>query len=204
MNPAPVGTRIRVIECGPLDDYRERREYVVDTVDPSDGTFRARDAVTGRTGGWLHWRQVEPMTERVGFDFVKRHLAPETVLLLEAFDGVRELDLRADIRDRILLALPNLAELVREEAEALAQGSGARLRRRKPRPTDDGRERRHRKQRVGPDDVRRLLLGDDRQDRAIVQGDASLDGVRDQTHDDDVEEITPARARELGLEEDSV
>ncbi|MCC6624951.1 MAG: hypothetical protein IT385_27135 [Deltaproteobacteria bacterium] len=119
-----------MIEVGPFDDYKQGQECVVDFVDPSDGTLRGRDVQTGRVGGWLRWSQVAPIADAIGMEFLEQHLSPETLTLLRAFDGLEALRLKPEIRDRILLALPDLEERVREVATERRR-PGPRLRRRK-------------------------------------------------------------------------
>ena len=131
MKPAAVGTRVKVIDSGPFDEVAIGRELVVQHVD-NDGTFRGREVGTGRMSGWLRWDQVGAAGDQVGFDFLKAHLAPETVKLLAAFEGTENLRLKEEVRDRILLGLPDLGRLVREEASRLTTG-GPRLVRRAPR-----------------------------------------------------------------------
>jgi len=119
-----------VVEVSPIDDYRRGEEYIVDVVDPSDGTFRARDPGSGRVGGWLRWTQVESADDTIGLDFLKQHLSPEALTLLSAFDGLAGLRLKSEIRDRILLALPDLEERVREAARERRR-AGPRVKKRK-------------------------------------------------------------------------
>ena len=132
MKPVPVGTRVRVVDAGPFEDAVVGSELLVHVVD-NDGTFQGRDPRSGRIGGWLRWSQVEIAVDVIGFEFLKTQLKPETVRLLLAFDGTENLRLKHEVRDQILLSLPDLGPLVREEAERLAS-SGPKLKTRRPRP----------------------------------------------------------------------
>lgn len=122
MQPMPAGTPIRVRHVDPGDSYQVGREYVVHLVDASDGTFRARDPRTGTVGNWLRWEQVELGGAVIGWSFLKTALSPETVRLLEAFDGVDALVLREDVADTLLATIPDLPGRLRDLSGALDKG----------------------------------------------------------------------------------
>jgi len=130
MRPVPVGTRVKVIDAGPFDDLVTGTEVIVQVVD-NDGTFRGRDPRSGRVGGWLRWQQVEPAFELIGIAFLKTHLSAEAARLLLAFNGTENLRLKSEVCDRILLGLPDLGQLVREEAGRLG-AAAPRLKTRQP------------------------------------------------------------------------
>lgn len=132
MEPGKKGTKVRVRDARPFDDYQQGQELIVEVIDDSDGTFRGRDMATGKMGGWLSWGQVDEVGGGVAWDFLKGVLTPETVQLLSAFEGLERLKLRTEVADTILLGVPDLEARIREVADQKRPGR-ARLRsRRRP------------------------------------------------------------------------
>lgn len=132
MEPGKKGTKVRVREARPFDDYRIGQELIVEVVDDSDGTFRGRDMATGNVGGWLNWSQVEEIGAGIGWDFLKGVLTPESVQLLSAFDGLEGLRLRTEVADAILLEVPDLEDRIREISQARKPGRARLNRGRRP------------------------------------------------------------------------
>ncbi|MGI9176908.1 MAG: hypothetical protein ACR2IT_03520, partial [Pirellulales bacterium] len=58
MEPAPVGSRVRVLSNDHNHSYAIGSIYTVTHVD-DDGTFKAADA-NGRVGNWLRWAECSP------------------------------------------------------------------------------------------------------------------------------------------------
>lgn len=116
MLPAPIGSRIRVIANSNGHDYEIGEVYTVSQVD-DDGTFQAKDD-DGDTHGWLRWEDCAPVTS-IGWAFCQRVLPPDIVRFLAAFDGVEHLALKDEIKDRILLCLPDLHQRI---LDAMEQG----------------------------------------------------------------------------------
>ena len=124
MNPVPVGSRIRVVSNSNSHDYTVGKTYVVSTVD-DDGTFKAKDPATGSEGNWLRWRDCEP-GGGIGWDFCKKVLPAEMVAFLSAFEGVDQLRLSDEVKDKILTGMPDLYERILEaSAELSAERSEA-------------------------------------------------------------------------------
>ena len=115
--PYAVGNRIRVLRPNRRGNYEVGKVYVVETID-DDNTLRARCPRTGKLGGWIPFDDIE-LANVVGWRFLQGALSPEAVRLLRAFDGVEHLTLRESIKDKLLLRVDNLAELLCEEAERL-------------------------------------------------------------------------------------
>ncbi|MGE0432837.1 MAG: hypothetical protein AB7K09_07685 [Planctomycetota bacterium] len=123
MNQLKPGDSVRI--RGNNIGYESGRTYIVVAVD-TDGTFRARDAQTGRIGGWCQVSDAEPAS-CIGWEFLREHLPEEAVALLGAFDGVEGIRLRDEVKDRILLRVRGLDRLIVEEAAA-AESEGQALR----------------------------------------------------------------------------
>ena len=136
MEPGKKGTKVRVVEAEPFNDYRVGQELIVEVVDESDNTFRGRDMTTGNMGGWINWSQVEEVGGAVSWDFLQRVLTPQTVQLLQAFDGLHRLRLRSEVADTILLELPDLEARIRDAVHEQKPGR-ARMKRRDKRRSED-------------------------------------------------------------------
>jgi len=136
MKSVMQGMRVRVIESSPFDEYHIGQDLVVDQVDASDNTLRGRDPATGKTGGWIHWHQVEEVGARVGWDFLKTVLSPRTVELLSAFDGLQRLKLKSEVADTILLGVADLEQRVRDAATTRRPGQVKMKKRRRPEARD--------------------------------------------------------------------
>jgi len=86
--------------------YQADQVYTVVSVGTNNSTLMASDS-TGRTGSWVRWDNTEPAIE-IGFEFLKQHLPAASWELLSAFDGILQLRLKDEIRDQILITLPDL------------------------------------------------------------------------------------------------
>jgi hypothetical protein len=113
MEPVAPGTHVIITNAEPWDDVSRGEELIVRHVDPSDNTFRGEDVKTGKLSGWIHWRQAVPTNSTIGWDFLETVLPPETVELLSAFDGLKQLTLKPEIATRIIRVLPDIENLIR-------------------------------------------------------------------------------------------
>jgi len=107
MNPAPVGTRIRVVSGQSNHNYNVGQIYRI-VHDDHDGTFKAADA-SGRVGNWLRWENCEPAGpstwERIAAD-----LPDELQAFLSCFDGIGDIEFEERVVDAVLEDLPDLHE----------------------------------------------------------------------------------------------
>lgn len=102
-------SRIKVLR--PVSGYEPGRVYVVIRVDPMDHTLMAVDR-DGNEGGWVKWEDCTAAGDPISWAWLKERLSGEALELLSAFDGVEELRLKDEIRDRILIDLPNLKQRI--------------------------------------------------------------------------------------------
>jgi hypothetical protein len=109
MKNPQVKQRIKVKRSG--RGYQVGRTYTVVRVDPNDSTLVAVDSEGGE-GSWIKWDQCAPATADINWGWLKSHLPAEALELLNGFEGLENLRLRDEIRDRILLQLPNLKERI--------------------------------------------------------------------------------------------
>lgn len=117
MKKVPVGRKIRIIGNSNEHNYTIGGIYTVSHVDDSDGTLKAEDS-HGVTGNWMRWKDAIP-AGTVGWEFVKKVLPADVIEFLAAFDGVDQLELSGDVKDAILLSLPDLHERILKEASRL-------------------------------------------------------------------------------------
>jgi len=103
--------------------YQAGRVYTVVRVDTNDDTLMASDS-TGKTGSWVNWDKAEPAIE-IGFEFLKQHLPAASLELLSAFDGVLQLRLKDEIRDQILITLPDLKKRILQAQITLDEQNAA-------------------------------------------------------------------------------
>ena len=123
MDPVPVGTQIRVVRNSNSHDYKLGQNYVVSMVD-SDGTFKAKHPTTGEEGNWLKWGDCEMGGETIGWKFCQKVLPAESVSFLSCFEGIEQITLKNEIKDKVLLALPDLYERILEAgAESMLESS---------------------------------------------------------------------------------
>ncbi len=122
MKNPQVKQRIKITRpgCG----YQTDKTYVVVKVDPNDSTLVASDS-RGTEGSWINWNHCVPAGDDINWSWLKGQMPAEALELLSGFDGLESLRLKDEIRDRILLQLPNLKERIlscqiqiEEEADA--------------------------------------------------------------------------------------
>jgi hypothetical protein len=101
-----AGDRIRAISAFGHHSYQPGITYIVTQVDSGDSTLRARDS-SGTVGNWIKWADC-CFAHNIGFDWLKTVLPPEALDILSAFDGLDHLSLREEIRDQLVLKIPNL------------------------------------------------------------------------------------------------
>ena len=144
MQPASVGSRVRVVSNEYDHSYTVGRVYTVTTVD-SDGTFRAADC-TGRVGNWLRWSECTSMADSL-WTKLAAELPDTLVRFLSCFDGINDLTLKETVIDAVLAKLPDLHERVVAAAgtavgeDAIAANRPPKLSPEKPQPTQPGRGR---------------------------------------------------------------
>ena len=109
MKNPQVKQRIKVTRAG--RGYQLGRSYTVVRVDPNDSTLVAVDS-EGNEGSWIKWDLCAPASADINWAWLKAHLPAEALELLSGFEGLENLRLRDEIRDRILLQLPNLKERI--------------------------------------------------------------------------------------------
>jgi len=131
MEPAPIGTRIRVVHNIHEHAYTIGEVYTVAQVD-DDGTFKAADD-EGRVRNWLRWEECEPASPSL-WDQLAPDLPDDLVRFLSCFDGIQMLSLRREVVDAILGKLPDLHERV--AALAGTSDGEAILARNRPRPVE--------------------------------------------------------------------
>ncbi len=118
------GQRIRAVRGFALHSYEPGRVYTVVATDPNDQTLRAVDA-TGTEGTWIKWSDCVKANE-IGWDWLMTALPAEALDLLAAFDGLENLSLRDDIRNRLVMRIPNLMDQILDaHMEEEAENSGA-------------------------------------------------------------------------------
>ena len=108
MNPAPLGTRIRVTGNSNSHHYRVGGIYHVCEVD-DDGTFKAADE-HGTSRDYLNWSDCEPAG--LGWEWLRTQLDARSLDLLSAFDGVEQLTLRRDVESLLVAGIPALEEAI--------------------------------------------------------------------------------------------
>ena len=113
--------RIRVLRAS--RGYDRGKTYTITKVDPSDNTLIAADA-SGTEGPWISWNQCALAGPTVSWDWLKTQLPGEILELLSAFNGLESLSLKPELRDHILLQLPNLKERILQAQIALDEQFG--------------------------------------------------------------------------------
>jgi hypothetical protein len=108
--PFKVGDKIRAIAAFGHHGYEPARCYTVTSVDGNDSTLKARDS-TGSEGNWIKWCDCQK-TNGIGWDWLKTILPAEALDLLAAFDGLENLELREDLRNRLVLQIPGLHDKI--------------------------------------------------------------------------------------------
>jgi hypothetical protein len=109
-NSFNVGDKIRAIGGFGHHGYEPGRHYTVISVDSSDQTVKAKSN-NGSEGGWIKWCDCKKAND-IGWDWLKTVLPAEALDLLAAFDGVENLSLREDLRNRLIMQIPGLHDKI--------------------------------------------------------------------------------------------
>ena len=102
-----VGLRVRVVANSNQHDYHVGQEYVVTQLEPARSAFRARHPETGVAGNWLVCADIVKLAE-LGWSWLRSMLAPEDVTLLEAFEGLDELELKDEVKAELIKRVADL------------------------------------------------------------------------------------------------
>ena len=113
MKKPQVGKKIRIIGNSNEHNYTIGGVYTVTHIDEGDSTLKADD-LNGVTGNWIRWKDVG-MVGTIGWDFIKKVLPADVLEFLGTFDGIEQLELSGDVKDAILLSLPDLHERILKE-----------------------------------------------------------------------------------------
>ena len=113
MKKPQVGKKIRIIGNSNEHNYTIGGVYTVTHIDEGDSTLKADD-LNGVTGNWIRWKDVV-MLGTIGWDFIKKVLPADVLQFLGTFDGIEQLELSGDVKDAILLSLPDLHERILQE-----------------------------------------------------------------------------------------
>jgi hypothetical protein len=108
--PFKEGNKIIAIGGFGHHGYEPGRYYTVISVDSSDQTVKAKSN-TGSEGGWIKWCDCKKAND-IGWDWLKTVLPAEALDLLAAFDGVENLLLREDLRNRLVMQIPALHDKI--------------------------------------------------------------------------------------------
>jgi hypothetical protein len=109
-NSFNIGDKIRAIGGFGHHGYEPGRHYTVISVDSSDQTVKAKSN-NGSEGGWIKWCDCKKAND-IGWDWLKTVLPAEALDLLAAFDGVENLSLREDLRNRLIMQIPGLHDKI--------------------------------------------------------------------------------------------
>lgn len=129
MQPAPVGTKIRVLANTNNHTYKLGGVYTVSHVD-TDGTFRAADA-HGGVGNWIRWDDCGPLGA-LAWSRIAADLPEPLLRFLSCFDGIGELVYSERVIDAVLAKLPDLHERI--AAAAATPAGQAALAGNRPQP----------------------------------------------------------------------
>ena len=106
MQEAPVGTKVKALSD--RGNYKANQIYIVHQVD-TDNTFKGQDPSTGQVGGWVSWDNFVKASG-LGWEFAKEMLPAEVVTFLSAFDGLENIELSDEFKDRLIRSMPRLKE----------------------------------------------------------------------------------------------
>lgn len=109
MQPASIGTRVRVLHNETNHSYTVGGVYTVSHLD-DDGTFRATDG-NGRTGNWIRWCDCEAAGAATWHQ-IAADMPEPLVRFLSCFDGINAICLRESVIDAVLARLPDLHERI--------------------------------------------------------------------------------------------
>lgn len=110
--PFPVGSKIRPIANFGRHGYQSGKTYTVTKVDSNDHTLCASDA-SGGEGNWIRWADCQ-LSDAIGWEWLKGVLPAEALDLLSNFDGLQHLSLKEEVRNKLLLKIPNLKSAIVE------------------------------------------------------------------------------------------
>ena len=113
MKKIQVGKKIRITGNSNEHSYTMGGVYTVTHIDESDSTLKADD-INGVSGNWIRWKDVL-VVGTIGWDFIKKVLPADVLEFLGTFDGIEQLELSGDVKDTILLSLPDLHERILKE-----------------------------------------------------------------------------------------
>lgn len=113
--------QIRVTRPG--RGYTPSKIYTIVRVDPSDNTLIAMDS-NGQEGSWIKWDHCVIAGPDIGWDWLKGQLPGEILEFLSAFHGLENLRLKPEVRDFILLQIPNLKERILQAQIAIEEQYG--------------------------------------------------------------------------------
>lgn len=109
MEPADVGTRIRVVSNKYRHPYTVGQVYTVKVVD-NDGTFRAADD-HGNIGGWIRWSECMPASHST-WEMLAAELPEPLLRFLSSFEGIRQISLKEKVIDAVLAKVPDMHERI--------------------------------------------------------------------------------------------
>ena len=109
MEPAPVGTRIRVLTNEFNHGYQVGGTYTVSHVD-TDGTFKASDD-NGRVGNWLRWSECASACNSI-WEKLVADLPEPLVRFLACFDGIGQITVKEKVIDAVLARMPDLHDRI--------------------------------------------------------------------------------------------
>lgn len=114
MKKLKKGAKIRVVSNSNEHNYTIGSVYTVSHIDESDNTLKATDS-NGSNGNWIRMSDVVAVGS-VGWEFIKNVLPADVIQFLGTFDSIDQLELSGDVKDAILLSLPDLHERILREA----------------------------------------------------------------------------------------
>ena len=121
MNNPKTKQRIKVLRA--CRGYEIGKTYTIERVDATDNTLVATDS-SGVEGSWLKWDACVLAGPEISWDWLKNQLPGDVLELLSAFNGLDSVRLKTEVRDHILLQLPNLKEKITESQAAIEEEFG--------------------------------------------------------------------------------
>ena len=121
MDNPKVNQRFRVIR--PTRGYELNKVYKVVRVDNGDDTLVGVDA-EGKEGSWIKFDSCVAAGPNVSWEWLKGQLPGEVLELLSAFEGLEGLRLKNEVRDHILMQLPNLRDRILSAQIAMEDQGG--------------------------------------------------------------------------------
>ena len=108
MNKFPIGTHIRITSNHNNHDYQIGGIYRVYKI-ADFGCFSAIDE-KGNIGKLAEWRDCERVG--IGWEWLRTQLDDRSLSLISAFVGTEHLTLKPEVESQLLLALPQLGEVI--------------------------------------------------------------------------------------------